>query len=480
MKKQNHDGGANAPEESNTQINIKKKKKRRIIGFSVLGVLVALLIVTGVYIYQAIEAPESLFEASSINQQSLSQSMPENNNNALDNSNETATIRQQHIINVLLLGLDLDYKPYASDGGDYHTDAIIVLAINFDQNTVDMISLPRDTFTFVPGIKGIYKLNAAINCGGGKTDTGFAKVCEAASWMLGGIDVNYYYAFELDTVVKIGDLIGGVEFDVDMDYEGNSGAYYNKGLQHLDGTGIYDYMRARKHATGEKGDKGRMNRGKAMLKAIFKELKEKGMLTQIPALMATVNEGLYTNITTQQSIALANFAYTRIDMDNVGSYTMAGEIRSALGWNFWFIDQDYRQQMIKQIYGVDVPKQELVSYEYANWLGGYGFKTIRYLTTAVEVLEYFETMDEDSLNTVQQAVYLSLQDSYNNLQKAYELAAVTLEDDDTRQMNKAREDLRADTEALAASVDYPNKLLWSVKSAWYKDPCINEVDVDFN
>lgn len=146
----------------------------------------------------------------------------------------------------------------AKDGGDFHTDAIIVLRVDFDNKTLDMISLPRDGFTHVPGVKGIYKLNAAINVGGGKTDAGFQKVCETASWYLGGVPIDYYAAFELETVTKIGDLIGGVDFDVDMAYTGTSGQKYKKGMQHLDGTGINDYMRARKNATGgTPGDQGK-------------------------------------------------------------------------------------------------------------------------------------------------------------------------------------------------------------------------------
>ncbi len=61
-------------------------------------------------------------------------------------------------------------KEWLSHGGknDFHSDVMIVLAINFKENKVDMISLPRDTYVnAMPGVKGVYKLNASINCGGG-------------------------------------------------------------------------------------------------------------------------------------------------------------------------------------------------------------------------------------------------------------------------------------------------------------------------
>ena len=56
--------------------------------------------------------------------------------------------------------------------------------------------------------------------------------------------------------MEIGDLIGGIDYDLDMAYTGSSGRTYQKGYQHLDGTGIYDYMRARRNATsGLPGDR---------------------------------------------------------------------------------------------------------------------------------------------------------------------------------------------------------------------------------
>jgi hypothetical protein len=159
---------------------------------------------------------------------------------------------------------------------------------------------------------------------------------------------------------------------------------------------------------------------------------------------------------------------------------MAGKIRSALSWNFYFIDQDARIKLIKQVYEIDVPQQQYVSYQYANWLGDYGFKTIRYLATAFELSQYIQNIGTDTLSLEQQNSYDALEAAYKKAQDAYNTAALTLYDSDNLAMENARDSLRKCTELLAKSINYPNKLSWAVKSAWYKDPCINEVDVDFN
>ena len=77
----------------------------------------------------------------------------------------------------------------------------------------------------ITGVKGIYKLNASINCGGGlyKDDgsynpKGLEKVCEAAEWMLGGIPVDYYYAVTMTSLKDLVDLCGGLDYDMDIKF----------------------------------------------------------------------------------------------------------------------------------------------------------------------------------------------------------------------------------------------------------------------
>ena len=188
-----------------------------------------------------------------------------------------------NIVNVLLIGVDHATERDTWSGKKaFHADVMIVLAINTDTGTVDMISLPRDTYASIPGVKGIYKLNASIDCGGGwPTEGGFNKVCEAAEWMLGGIPVDYYYAVDMNAVKGLADTIDGVDYNVDIDYT-IQGRSYSKGMQHLDGQGVLDYLRVRKELGDQSGDKNRVDRQKRLLVAIFEKLKASNMLVKLP------------------------------------------------------------------------------------------------------------------------------------------------------------------------------------------------------
>ncbi|MDO4573073.1 MAG: LCP family protein, partial [Clostridia bacterium] len=187
-------------------------RQRRAILAIALGVLLILVAIGSSYALRLYRDPGSFFDSVAASPTAtpgsalLSQATPEptpepsatptlDPYTALEQQADLSLM--QNIVNVLVIGVDYaEERETWSGKHEYHSDVMMVLAINFDENRVDLISLPRDTYAKIPGVDGIYKLNAAINCGGGFEDPnggGFLKTCEAASWMLGGIPVDYYY-----------------------------------------------------------------------------------------------------------------------------------------------------------------------------------------------------------------------------------------------------------------------------------------------
>jgi LCP family protein required for cell wall assembly len=229
-----------------------------------------------------------------------------------------------NIVNVLLIGVDHATERDTWSGKKaFHADVMIVLAVNTETGTVDMISLPRDTYAKIPGVEGIYKLNASIDCGGGwPTEGGFDKVCEAASWMLGGIPVQYYYAVNMNAVKGLADAIGGVDFNVDIDFK-IQGRSYTKGMQHMNGQAVLDYLRVRKDLGTLSGDKNRIDRQKRMLVAIFDKLKASNLLVKLPDILGAFDGHLYTNTTLAQTAGLAAYAYN-VDSENIHMHSMGG------------------------------------------------------------------------------------------------------------------------------------------------------------
>ncbi len=390
----------------------------------------------------------------------------------------TYTALDKDIKNILLLGIDKS-DAAAAKGSDYHTDAILVVAVNFDEGKMDLISLPRDTLTYVPGIKGIYKLNAAINCGGGKTEEGFQKVCEAAAWVLGGIKIDYYCAVDMQAMAAIGDAIGGVDFELEMSYTGTYGKY-RKGLQHLNGKGILDYLRARRNATQNANDLGRTSRQRDLIMTILKKMmSDKNSLASAVTAVQDLEDGFFTNMSIGDMLAFLPLAL-RGDFDATGSHVITGKYRTALnGWNFTFTDQDNRREVIRAVYGVEVPELAYVSYAYTKWLVEDGFAVVRYLAVAQLMRERISAYGETMLSAEQKEALAAFDLAYDQAAAAFDAAADSMSKTDTKLMAGAAKELRKHGDALYERFEGVEKPVWATGKYWYADRMINEVDVNF-
>lgn len=356
------------------------------------------------------------------------------------------------IVNILFIGVDyeaarIDKKWAGKSGNSFHSDVMIVCAVNFNENRVDLISLPRDTYANIPGVSGVYKLNAALNCGTDgvnyglfcENGEGFEKVCEAAEWMLGGIPVDYYYAVTMESVKQIVDSIGGVWYNLEGNFD-NGGRYYKAGFQHMDGQACLDYMRVRKggHGNLPTGDSNRVKRQKNMMVAIFKKLKEENLVLKIPEMLAAFDGALFTNCTPSQTAALALFGY-KLDPEDIGAYSMSGSGETLFHWNFVFTNQSDRVELIKKIYGVEVkthPKYSLAygRYTWCKMLESQYISNCDALKTYVQKLiddddRQALVVDENTgetgtrkISEAQRAQFAEFKTAYSTLKKKYSSA----------------------------------------------------------
>lgn len=301
------------------------------------------------------------------------------------------TIITDGILNVLLVGVDYADERVSDDWNGkraFHADVMMIVAINFKENKVDLISLPRDTYAQIPGVKGIYKLNASLDCGGGMGEAGYEKVCEAAEWMLGGIPVDYYYAVTMPIVKRLGNAVGGIDYDVDMDFT-MAGRSYRAGMQHLDGQGILDYLRVRK-GVEESGDLNRVNRQKKLLIALFSEMKRTNKLALIPEILSSFGKDVATNTSIQQTMALTLWALN-LDAENIAMSSIGGQINNVFAWNFCLTDQENRVKVIKEVYGVEVEPyleytKDYAHYRWQSMLYGQALKTTDGLIAKIQEL----------------------------------------------------------------------------------------------
>ncbi len=425
-------------------------------------------------------------------------------------------------LNVMLMGIDAKENGGTTSGSMPHTDVMMVIAINFDENTVDLITLPRDTLTTAPGHYGYYKLNGVFNVGlgGWKKPTGqandladgFLLTCRAAEQWLGGISIPYYYAVDFQAVINIVDAIGGIDYDVDQQFNAfNSNKTYHTGMQHLDGDAVMGYLRIRNGADGL--DSSRTARQRKMMVAIFNKLKSEGTLSMIPSLITAANSGIYTNTTLIQTTSLASYA-TKLNTDSIRTRSMFGEISDIeYDWRYVYVDQQNRIDLIREVFGIEVGPVGTCTRQYERWLHTVGFTAMKYMRQAEKVLIHVQEKKDagETFTDEQIALYSDCYVAYTALREGFDQATdrlaaryaaapwrekknsqkswtaenkaadqelTALEAEIKQNVNSLQTAVKETTLRLAESIDH-RYLTWTLSTKWYMDQDINEVIVAF-
>lgn len=502
----------------------KKSKATRIILWSLLGIVV-LALIGGVYAWHICNRPGLFFKTSSrVTTEPTAEATPlfdidaylpadDPNGKPIPTVMPTATPENggaEHtadgngsdqlsgIVNIALFGIDAYESGRSTSGTMPHTDANVIVAVNFDTKEVSLISIARDCMTTIPGYRGFYKFNGVFNVGGGMNDpkAGFELSCRTAEEWIGGVSIPYYYGVDFQALIDLVDMIGGIDFNVDIKLYLFDGRRISPGMQHLDGMGVMAYMRMRKTAGGL--DSKRTARQRKMLVAIFKKLKQEGKLSMIPDLLKTMDDNVYTNTTFSQTTSLVNFAKD-IDPDSIKTYSIQGEISLKYDWAFCFIDQQARKDILKEVYGIDAAPIGVNSVVYERFLHKGGFLAMQYMTITERLFEAVHGLaDADSMSEEQKTAYAACWKDYQNLQKQFAYAdqwmqahydeSIPLTAEEKQEQTDIYQDLtnleaklKKSANELNKTFDKPIMLEWNRDlTRWYDQAnYINEVYVDF-
>ena len=510
----------NVTNNQKNQCNKPKLKRKRVVLWIVLAVTALALIGGGIYAWHILKRPNVFFDpvtrvSSAVTPEAtpvfdieaylptvepgttpIPMAIPRETSVPVSQADETAPMTG--IVNIALFGIDAFEDGRSTSGTMPHTDANMIIAINFDTKEVSLISIARDCLTTAPGHTGFYKFNGIFNVGGGMNDpkAGFALSARAAEEWLGGVSVPYYYGVDFQALIDLVDMIGGIDFDVDIVLHTLDGKTIPRGHRHLNGQGVMAYMRMRWSDDGL--DASRTARQRKMLIAIFKKLKREGKLSMIPDFLKTMGDNVYTNTSLAQTVSLANFA-KGIDPDSIRSYSIQGYMHYQYDWRYCFIDQQKRIDILKEVYGIEAEPMRIDSPVYETFLYDSGFRAIQYLTiaqklfSAVHDLPSAETMSEE-----QKTAYAVCWQDYENLRKMFRVvdqwtqdhydSSIKLTEEDKQkrsdyygQLKVLEAKLRESGDALNALFQNPIRLRWNRSiSDWYKEGSdINDVYVDF-
>lgn len=212
-----------------------------------------------------------------------------------------------------LLAMGLDRRP-GETGLIYRTDTMMLISIDPNNDTIGILSIPRDLYVEVPGYSSFQRVNSPMVLGE-MQQPGFGPelAMQTVQYNL-GIRIHDYVIVDFDAVITMIDAIGGIDVEVPYDitdnaypdmYYGFDPFFISAGLHHLDGVNALKYARTR-HASS---DFQRAERQQQVLYAVRDRVLDMNMLpsliAQSPSLLRSLDENFYTGLTPEQLIQLA-------------------------------------------------------------------------------------------------------------------------------------------------------------------------------
>ncbi len=225
-------------------------------------------------------------------------------------------------VNILLLGSDNDTQKFGGGNGlpgnGVLTQTIIVVSLDPTTKTVDLISLPRDSWVNMPGENSCMKLDEIAGLGDSPDQAiQYERTVVERDY---GIPIWRYAWVGLAGFVKVIDTLGGVDVDVlhpiiddaypddvgTNDQYGYKTLYIPAGPQHLDGEEALEYVRSRH--SDLTGDYGRSARQQSVLLALEKKANTGNLVKNIPTLASDLQGNVLTDMSVAEITQVANFA----------------------------------------------------------------------------------------------------------------------------------------------------------------------------
>lgn len=287
------------------QDNKKRKRKKRILTFVLLPILVIALsgISYGAFLYtKAKSVIDDSYEPIE-----------------RDSMRETQVDPNIDDISILFIGVD-DSEKRSSQSGTTRSrsDALMVATLNEEEKSVKLLSIPRDSYVYIPERGYSDKITHAHYFGG------VSSTIETVEGLL-DIPVDYYVKMNFDAFMDIVDALDGIEVDVpvaitEQNSKDQAGAIeLEEGYQTLDGEEALALARTRKIDN----DIERGKRQQLILKAIMDKAVSAQAVTKYTELMEAVGNNMTTDLSFSDIQSLIAYATAENGLQ-VETLTLAG------------------------------------------------------------------------------------------------------------------------------------------------------------
>ncbi|WP_449620848.1 polyisoprenyl-teichoic acid--peptidoglycan teichoic acid transferase TagU [Robertmurraya sp. Marseille-Q9965] len=302
-------------EESTRKKN--KRKWLRITGIALLMLLIAL----GAYLFSIYR---SLTDAVDTMQHPIDREVSDKRSNQINLSSKDP-------FSVLLLGVD------QREGDKGRSDTMIVLTVNPDEQSVKMVSIPRDTRTEIVGLGTQDKINHAYAFG--DEEMSMATVENFLE-----IPIDYFIKINMEGFEDIVEAVGGITVNNPMSFN-QGGFQFNEGQINLNGEEALSFVRMRKN--DPKGDYGRQERQRQVIQGVINKGASFNSLTRFDEIFGALGKNIKTNMSFEEMMDIQkNYKEARHNIDQL---QLTGKGQMIDGVSYQIISEEEKQPIINEL-----------------------------------------------------------------------------------------------------------------------------------
>jgi len=302
----------------------KKKKKEKESGGCLwkilLVVLILLLAFGGGYIYYLFHSGKKAAE-----------------NAYVEDSRTKSELRDESVqpltanISIMIVGID-DSEKRSQGEGNSRSDALLVATLNNKDKSIKLISIPRDSYVYIPTVGYKDKITHAHAYGG------IDATRETVEGLL-NVPIDYYFRVNFDAFIEIVDALGGVTVDVpyeinELDENDKRTVHLMPGTQEVNGREALALARTRH----QDSDVERGKRQQMILEAIASKATSVTSFTKYDKVLAAVGNNMQTDMTFDEMKSL--FAYLQNGMPDIDSLSLKGSDDMSSGIYYYLLQDD--------------------------------------------------------------------------------------------------------------------------------------------
>ncbi|KAB7707388.1 LytR family transcriptional regulator [Bacillus aerolatus] len=295
----------------------KRKGKKKII----LTILLLLIVVGAGFAFNVYSSFNSALK-NMVNESALEKS---------EKREKEVSLKDNMPFTVLLLGVD------EREGDKGRSDTMILLSVNGQENSVEMLSIPRDTRVDIVGKGKEDKINHAYAFGGVNMA---AKTVEEFL----DVPVDYYIEMNMDGFKDIVDAVGGITVNntFAFSYEGED---FPKDTIKLNGEEALKYSRMRYE--DPQGDFGRQARQRQVIQGIIDKGASAQSVRKYNGMLGVVEKNVQTNLSIDEMMAIQkNYAPAR---HNIKQEEVEGSNKK-IGGVYYYLVSDEEKERVSSIF----------------------------------------------------------------------------------------------------------------------------------